>query len=117
MTAACAEKCNVYVPTTCNRGKSCQAVCSATFQLVHHCTTEASSIKALFSCSSRLFDCSSGILLDLLSPQASTGLDGLAASAILVSKSDAPSVVGVARNTPTKLKQAGGEADGDWHLL
>ncbi|DBA96225.1 TPA: hypothetical protein ACH3X3_002421 [Trebouxia sp. C0006] len=60
---------------------------------------------------------SSGILLDLLSPQASTGLDGLAASAILVSKSDAPSVVGVARNTPTKLKQAGGEADGDWHLL
>jgi len=56
-------------------------------------------------------------LLDLLSPQASTGLGGLAASAILVSKSDAPSVGGVARNTPTKLKQAGGEADGDWHLL
>jgi hypothetical protein len=56
-------------------------------------------------------------LLDLLSPQASTGLDGLAASAILVSKSDAPSVAGVARNTPTKLKQACGEADGDWHLL
>lgn len=60
---------------------------------------------------------SSGILLDLLSPQASTGLDGLAASAILVSKTDAPSVGGVARNTPTKLKQAGGEADGEWHLL
>jgi len=31
--------------------------------------------------------------------------------------SHAPSVGGVARNTPTKLKQAGGEADGDWHLL
>lgn len=60
---------------------------------------------------------SSGILLDLLSPQASSGLDGLAASAILVSKSDTPSVGGVASNTPTKLKQAGGDYDGDWHLL
>jgi len=56
-------------------------------------------------------------LLDLLSPQPSTGLEGLASSAVLVSKGDAPSVGGATRNTPTKLKHATGEADGDWQVL
>ena len=61
--------------------------------------------------------CSSGVLLDLLSPQASIGLDGLANSTVLVSKADAPAVGKGASHTPTKLQQAGGEADGDWQVL
>ena len=60
--------------------------------------------------------CSSGVLLDLLSPQPSTGLDGLA-STVLVSKADAPGVGTACHRTPTKLAQAGAEADGDWQVL
>ena len=61
--------------------------------------------------------CSSGVLLDLLSPQPSTGLDGLATSTVLVSKADAPGVGTASHRTPTKLTQAGAEADGDWQVL
>ena len=56
--------------------------------------------------------CSSGVLLDLLSPQASTGLDSLAASAVLVGQAEA-----ALHSTPTKLKPVGSEADGDWQVL
>ena len=55
--------------------------------------------------------------MDLLSPQPSTGLDGLAASTVLVSKADAPGVDAASQRTPTKLTQAGAEADGDWQVL
>ena len=61
--------------------------------------------------------CSSGVLLDLLSPQASTGLDGLVNSAVLVSKCDAPLIGGALHNTPSKPKPAVSEADGDWQVL
>lgn len=55
------------------------------------------------------------MLLDLLSPQASSGLDSLAASAVLVSKPDAAPAA--FHHTPTKLKSAGSVADGDWQVL
>ncbi|KAL3141169.1 hypothetical protein ABBQ38_003513 [Trebouxia sp. C0009 RCD-2024] len=58
---------------------------------------------------------SSGVLLDLLSPQLSTGLDGLATSTVLVSKADA---VGTAScRSPIKVTAAAAEADGDWQVL
>ena len=61
--------------------------------------------------------CSSGVLLDLLSPQPSTGLDGLATSTVLVSKADTSEGGTASQHTPTKLTQAGAEADGDWQVL
>ena len=66
-----------------------------------------------------MLECSSGVLLDLLSPQPSAALDtgDLGNSAVLVSKPDASSGGGAAHNTPTKLNQASGDADGDWQVL
>ena len=83
----------------------------------HICSMHTSRVCLVLLAINACMLCSSGVLLDLLSPQASTGLDGLANSTVMVSKADAPAVGKVASHTPTKLRQAGGEADGDWQVL